>query len=82
MTARILGGAAMGSSSSISVIDTDNQGFGHPGLYVVGGSAIPAGVGVTPSLTITAMAERFAARFRARHAWPSSSSSLSAIGAL
>ncbi|MFN7245078.1 MAG: GMC oxidoreductase, partial [Dietzia cercidiphylli] len=48
------------------MIDTDHQVFGHPGLYVVDGSAIPANVGVNPSLTITAMAERFAARYRAR----------------
>jgi cholesterol oxidase len=34
--------------------------FGHPGLFVVDGSAIAANVGVNPSLTITALAERFA----------------------
>ena len=68
ITAHILGGAAMGSSSSDGVIDTDHQVFGHPGLYVVDGAAIPANVGVNPSLTITAMAERFAARYRARRA--------------
>ncbi|WP_258307148.1 GMC family oxidoreductase [Gordonia paraffinivorans] len=58
----------MGADASDGVIDTDHQVFGHPGLYVVDGSAIPANVGVNPSLTITAMAERFAARYRARRA--------------
>ncbi|MFD6893737.1 GMC oxidoreductase [Rhodococcus sp. NPDC060086] len=66
ITAHILGGAAIGSDADHGVIDTDHQVFGHPGLYVVDGSAIPANVGVNPSLTITAMAERFAARYAAR----------------
>lgn len=69
ITAHILGGAAMGTDASDGVIDTDHQVFGHPGLYVVDGSAIPANVGVNPSLTIAAMAERFAAR-RARTRTP------------
>ena len=66
ITAHILGGASMGADASDGVIDTDHQVFGYPGLYVVDGSAIPANVGVNPSLTITALAERFAARYRAR----------------
>ncbi|MDV8001381.1 GMC family oxidoreductase [Rhodococcus sp. IEGM 1408] len=70
ITAHILGGAAMGADATDGVIDTDHQVFGHPGLYVVDGSAIPANVGVNPSLTITAMAERFATRYRARRAQP------------
>ena len=68
ITAHVLGGASMGESAADGVIDTDHQVFGHPGLYVVDGSAIPANVGVNPSLTITAMAERFASRYRARRA--------------
>lgn len=68
ITAHVLGGAAMGADASGGVIDTDHQVFGHPGLVVVDGSAIPANVGVNPSLTITAVAERFAARYRARRA--------------
>ncbi|MCZ4578704.1 GMC family oxidoreductase [Gordonia amicalis] len=79
ITAHVLGGAAMGTDASDGVIDTDHQVFGHPGLYVVDGSSIPANVGVNPSLTITAMAERFAARYRARRT--SSPDHTSSIGA-
>jgi len=57
-TAHILGGCAMGEAPSSGVIDTDNQVFGHPGLFVVDGSMIGANLGVNPSLTITALAER------------------------
>jgi cholesterol oxidase len=58
MTAHVLGGCVMGSSAQNGVIDEQHQVFGYPGLYVVDASAIPANVGVNPSLTITAMAER------------------------
>jgi cholesterol oxidase len=60
ITAHILGGAVMGASAEQGVIDTRHEVFGHPGLYVVDASAISANLGVNPSLTITAMAERFA----------------------
>ncbi|MDR2852400.1 MAG: GMC family oxidoreductase [Burkholderiaceae bacterium] len=66
VTAHILGGAVMGANASQGVIDTDHQVFGYPGLYVADGTAIPANVGVNPTLTITALAERFAARFPAQ----------------
>jgi cholesterol oxidase len=56
-TAHILGGCGLGS-----VIDTNHEVIGHPGLYVCDGSVIPANLGVNPSLTITALAERFADR--------------------
>lgn len=62
MTAHILGGCAMGAGRDTGVIDADHQVHGHPDLYVVDGAAIPANLGVNPSLTIAAMAERFAAR--------------------
>lgn len=65
VTAHILGGAVMGRSADEGVVDTDHQVFGHPGLYVADASVIPANLGVNPSLTITALAERFAARFPA-----------------
>ncbi|MFH1982017.1 MAG: GMC family oxidoreductase [Pseudomonadota bacterium] len=57
-TAHILGGCGMGESAETGVIDTRHEVFGYPGLYVVDGAAITANVGVNPSLTITAMAER------------------------
>lgn len=57
-TAHILGGCHMGRSAAEGVIDTSHQVFGYPGLYVVDGAAISANVGVNPSLTIAALAER------------------------
>lgn len=58
VTAHILGGCHMGKSAEDGVIGTDHQVFGYPGLYVIDGSAISANVGVNPSLTICALAER------------------------
>jgi cholesterol oxidase len=63
VTAHILGGAVMAERPEDGVIDRNHEVFGYPWLYVVDGAAIPANVGVNPSLTITALAERFAARF-------------------
>jgi cholesterol oxidase len=57
-TAHLLGGCHMGASRETGVIDTQHQVFGYPGLYVVDGSAISTNVGVNPSLTIAALAER------------------------
>jgi cholesterol oxidase len=58
VTAHILGGCPIGADVFQGVIDTNHQVYIYPGLYVVDGSAIPANVGVNPSLTITALAER------------------------
>lgn len=58
MTAHILGGATIGDSERTGVVDAYHRVFGYPGLHVVDGSAVPANLGVNPSLTITAMAER------------------------
>jgi cholesterol oxidase len=60
-TAHILSGCPMGAAADNSVIDTGHEVHGHPGLFVVDGASIPANIGVNPSLTIAAMAERFAA---------------------
>lgn len=61
-TAHILGGCHMGSSAADGVIDTQHEVFGYPGLYVVDGASVTANVGVNPSLTIVALAERAMAR--------------------
>jgi cholesterol oxidase len=48
----------MAGDESQGVIDTQNRVFGYKGMYVVDASMIPANLGVNPTLTITAMAER------------------------
>ena len=58
MTAHFLGGAVIGATPDDGVIDAYHRVFGHPGLHIVDGSAISANIGVNPSLTITAQAER------------------------
>ena len=64
-TAHILGGCAMGRNPAEGVVDTRHRVFGYPDLMVVDGSAVPANMGVNPSLTITALAERAMALFPA-----------------
>lgn len=58
MTAHFLGGCPIGDSPATGVVDPYHRVFGHPGLHVVDGAAISANLGVNPSLTITAQAER------------------------
>ena len=58
LTAHILGGAPIGASADDGVIDAYHRVFGHPGLHVVDGAAVTANLGVNPSLTIAAQAER------------------------
>jgi cholesterol oxidase len=56
-TAHILGGAVIASDPSQGVVDANQHVFGYENLLVCDGSAVPANVGVNPSLTITALAE-------------------------
>lgn len=58
MTAHILGGATIGESRDTGVVDGYQRVFGYQGLHIADGSVIPANLGVNPSLTITALAER------------------------
>ncbi|NEK87394.1 GMC family oxidoreductase [Blastococcus saxobsidens] len=58
MTAHFLGGCAIGATREDGVVDPYHRVHSHPGLSVVDGSAVSANLGVNPSLTITAQAER------------------------
>jgi len=53
MTAHVLGGACVGT-----VLDDRHRVLTDPGLHVVDGAAVSANLGVNPSLTIAAQAER------------------------
>ncbi|WP_216915454.1 GMC oxidoreductase [Nocardia noduli] len=61
LTAHFLGGAAIGADPEHGVIDGYHRVYGYPTLSVVDGAAVSANLGVNPSLTITAQAERAAA---------------------
>jgi cholesterol oxidase len=61
-----LGGCAMGETVEHGVVAPDGRVFDpakgptgvHEGLYVCDGAAVPSAIGVSPLLTITALAER------------------------
>ena len=56
-----LGGCAMGDSPESSVVNHAGEVFGCPGLFVCDGAMIPKPIGLNPSMTIAALAERNAA---------------------
>jgi cholesterol oxidase len=58
VTGHFLGGAVISETPETGVVDPYHRLHGHPGVHVVDGSTIPANLGVNPSLTITALAER------------------------
>ena len=58
LTAHFIGGVPIGDTAADGVIDPYHRVYGYPGLSVVDGSAITANLGVNPSLTIAAQAER------------------------
>ncbi|MCG7592939.1 GMC family oxidoreductase [Mycobacterium sp. PSTR-4-N] len=60
LTAHFLGGAVIGDSPEHGVIDPYHRVWNYPTLSVVDGAAISANLGVNPSLSITAQAERAA----------------------
>lgn len=60
ITVHPLGGCPMGETSDEGFVDPNGEVFGHPGLHVADGSVMPGPVGPNPSLTIAALADRFA----------------------
>jgi cholesterol oxidase len=58
MTAHFIGGCAIGDSAETGVVDPYHRVYGYDGLHIIDGSTISANLGVNPSLTITAQAER------------------------
>ncbi|MFJ9367240.1 GMC oxidoreductase [Nocardia sp. NPDC101769] len=57
-TAHYIGGCVIGEGPESGVVDPYQRVYGHPGLHIADGSAVTANLGVNPSLTITAQAER------------------------
>jgi len=52
------GGCCMADTADDGVTDGHGQVFGHAGLFVIDGAIFPSSVGVNPSATIAAVAER------------------------
>lgn len=60
ITPHPLGGCNMGTDATKGVVDHTGSVFGYPGLYVADGAIIPEAIGINPSRTIAALAERSA----------------------
>jgi len=60
-TVHPLGGCPMADNPADGVVDDLGRVYGQPGLYVLDGSIVPTSLGVNPSKTIAALAERGAA---------------------
>jgi cholesterol oxidase len=50
----------MANSIAEGVVDHKGEVFGHKGLYVADGAIVPVPIGLNPSRTIAALAERIA----------------------
>lgn len=60
LTAHPLGGCAMSDSPLTGVTNDCGEVWGYKGLYVADGALFPSAIGVNPSATISALAERVA----------------------
>jgi cholesterol oxidase len=61
-TVHPLGGCPMADDPARGVVDDAGRAYGYQGLHVLDGSIVPTALGVNPSKTIAALAERGAAR--------------------
>ena len=61
-TVHPLGGCPMADTRDLGVVDDGGRVYGYDGLYVLDGSIVPTALGVNPSKTIAALAERGSAR--------------------
>ena len=60
VTPHPLGGCNMGTTPANGVVNHRGQVFGYSNLYVADGAIVPEAVGLNPSKTIAALAERIA----------------------
>jgi cholesterol oxidase len=67
ITVHPLGGCPMGLDDTEGVVDSYGKVFNYDRLYVADGSVMPGPVGPNPSLTIAALADRFADRVIEEH---------------
>jgi cholesterol oxidase len=58
VTVHPLGGCPMSDRAATGVVDDRGKVHGYEGLYVLDGSIVPTALGVNPSKTIAALAER------------------------
>lgn len=58
ITVHPLGGCPMADDPAHGVVDDEGKVYGYDGLYVLDGSIVPTALGVNPSKTIAALAER------------------------
>ena len=61
VTPHPLGGCNMGTTEANGVVNHRGEVFGYPNLYVADGAVVPEAVGLNPSKTIAALAERIVA---------------------
>jgi cholesterol oxidase len=65
ITPHPLGGANMAATRERGVVDHRGEVFGYPNLFVADGAIVPEALGLNPSKTIAALAERIAAQITA-----------------